>query len=396
MLKAVIFDMDGVLIDSEPMHAKATVLALKKLDAKVPLEYCYTFIGSTTIHMLESIIEDFHLQNTPAQLEACYNQAKYELIEKEGYDAVPYTKELIQDLYANGMKLAIASSSTEKEIAEVTKALDITRYFHKLVSGTTVSRPKPAPDVFLKAVKELEVTPEECIIIEDSCNGVRAATAAGIPVIGFINEHSGNQDLSNACVLIEGFEEVDYKFINNAYLRALNLPVTVAQTERLVIRELSADDIPTLHRICRHLKTADYTDDIVESLETEIEKHKAYIENVYRFYGYGLWGVFLKDTGALIGRCGIQNTLVNGNDEIELGYLIDEDYQEKGYAKEAVDAILRVAFHELSIKKIVAVIHPSNMKSLLFAEKISMNKTGKIIRNGQDYYLYHIENPKMY
>ena len=80
-----------------------------------------------------------------------------------------------------------------------------------------VANPKPAPDIFLAACDFLSVSPEECIVIEDSTNGVNAAYQAGITSIGFVNPNSGNQDLSKAAILVEGFDEVDYEFIKEVY-----------------------------------------------------------------------------------------------------------------------------------------------------------------------------------
>lgn len=388
MLKAVIFDMDGVLVDSEPQHARAAVLALKNLGFDVTVDYCYQFIGSTTIHMLETMKKDYNITVSPDSMLAVYRESLHKLIKSEGYRPIPYTKELIIDLYNHGIKLAIASSSTANEIEAVIKSLGIRKYFTKLVSGTTVSQPKPAPDIFLKAVTELGINKEECIVIEDSFNGVCAANRADIPVIGFANEHSGKQDLSKASALVEGFDEIDFQFVENIYLRAHNIPVTIAVTNRLIIRELSVKDIPDMYQIYQNPEVKKFIPDIDEYLENEIEKHKAYIKNVYNFYGYGLWGVFSKENGNLIGRCGIQNTLVNGQDEIELGYVLDVNHWGYGYALECVRAILKYAFQDLHMDKVIALIHPLNLRSIKVAERVGMKKNTSIIKDGMEYYLY--------
>jgi HAD superfamily hydrolase (TIGR01509 family) len=393
MLKAVIFDMDGVLIDSEPLHARAAVLTLKNLGIDITIDYCYGFIGSTTVHMLQTIINDFKLTYDVSTLLELYQETKHQLLKSDGHTAIPFTKELIINLYQNGVKLAIASSSSYNEIEDVVKSLGIKKYFNKLISGTTVDNPKPAPDVFLKAVKELGVNNSECIIIEDSYNGVCAANAAGIPVIGFANINSGKQDLSNTCLIIEGFEEIDYKFLNNVYLRAQNLPVTIAITNRLIIRELSIDDIPKIYHIYQNPEVKKYIiKDIDEYLENEIEKHKSYIKNVYNFYGYGLWGVFDKINGELIGRCGIQDMTINENPELELGYLLDTNHWGYGYAVECTKAVLNFAFTELNRDRVVAVIHHLNTRSIKVAEKIGMSKIDTINKDTTEYFLYRISN----
>jgi len=391
MLKAVIFDMDGVIIDSEPLHAQAAVNALNGIGVDISLPYCYGFIGSTTIFMLETIIRDFKLTLTTEELLELYKKAKHKLLLEEGYTPVPYVKELIEKLHRYGYKLAIASSSTEKEIADVVNALGIKKYFHKLVSGTTVPHPKPAPDVFLKATKELGLSSKDCIIIEDSYNGVTAANAADIPVIGFINPNSGNQNLSAAAVLIEGFDEITPDFIQNVYQRAHGEPVTIAVTNRLIIRELAVSDIPIIYNIYQNPEVKKYITDIDDYLEIEIEKHKAYIKNIYNFYGYGLWGVFHKDTKALIGRCGLQDTKINDRDEIELGYLLDYNHWGFGYALECIKAIIDYSFNTLGFGRIVAVIHPKNTRSVKVAGNVGMHKETEIIKNGLTYDIYVIE-----
>lgn len=391
MLKAVIFDMDGVLIDSEPLHAKAAVLALKNIGVNITIEYCYQFIGSTTVHMLETIIQDYNLSYNSKELLDLYNKSKKQLIDKEGYSPIPYTKELIEDLYQHGIKLAIASSSSIQEIYDVVTALGIKTYFDHLISGTTVEHPKPAPDVFLKAAKELDVQTNECIIIEDSYNGLIAGKSAGIPVIGFANPNSGNQNLSDACIIIEGFDEVDYNFINQIHARENGEPVTIARTSRLYIRELSESDLADLKTIYEQSDVKKYLEDIDDDLSVEMGKQKAYIKNVYPFYGYGLWGIYDKETDKLIGRCGIQNKIIQGKEEIELGYLLSKDYWGHGFALESTKAVIDYTFHVLQFQRIVTVIDPANYRSIHVAERIGMSKENTVTLKNKEYLLYSIE-----
>lgn len=394
MLKGIIFDMDGVIIDSEPSHAKATVNTLKALGVSITLDYPYRFIGSTTEHMLKVMIEDFGLSVTVEALHEIYKEALAELIREEGYIPVPHVIRLIRDLYQEGYILAIASSSTPEEIAAVTEALEISSCFTKLVSGATVLHPKPAPDVFLKAVTELHLKPEDCIIIEDSCNGVKAACAAGIPVIGFVNPNSGNQDLSKAAILFEGFEEIDSCFLEKTYNRFHNLPVVITETDRLIIKELSVDDVPELMEIYRKPAINSFLPEIytasLDSTDTAIDKHRAYIQNMYHFYELGLWGIYLKESGRLIGQCGIEPRHYEGEDTLEIGYLIDCNYQHSGYATEAVKAVISYSFHCQGLDYISALISPENIPSLKIAVKSGFVYEKNIERNGSVYHKYYI------
>lgn len=390
MLKTVIFDMDGVIIDSEPMHAASAVEALKQFGADISTAYCYQFIGSTTAHMVETIIKDFNLTTTSEPILEAIKKENQKALDLEGYLIIPGVRELIKELYKHGIQLAVASSSTQKEIETVIKSLGLMKYFDKLVSGCDVPKPKPAPDVFLRAMKELGASPDTSLIIEDSMNGTIAAKKAGVACIGFANPNSGKQNLNNADVIIESFESIDYEFLVNEYKRAHNQPITIANTKRLVIRELSVHDIPDIYQIYQNPMVKEYIDDIDDYLEVEIEKHKAYIRNVYGFYGYGLWGVFSKTTKQLIGRCGLEHKMIDGQPEIELEYLLDKHHWGYGYALECTNAVLNYAKEVLEITRIVAVIDKQNIRSIKLAERIGFLVEKSVMYHDRDCYLYSI------
>lgn len=184
------------------------------------------------------MIKEFHIKVTPEELLIANQEMKKYLKESEGYPSVPHVMDLIKDLHAHGLRLIIASSSSPEEIEAVMDALKIRDEFEGYVSGMMVSNPKPSPDIFLAAVAKLQINPSECIVIEDSMNGVNAAFAAGITCIGFVNPNSGNQDLSKAAMLAEGFEEIDYKFMVNIYDEFHREAKAIITTTRLILREL--------------------------------------------------------------------------------------------------------------------------------------------------------------
>lgn len=393
MLKAVIFDMDGVIIDSEPQHARAALRVFQAHGIDTNYEYCSSFIGSSTEHMAECSIKKFGLSMSPETLVEEMNREKLRLIHTEGYQPLPYIQNLLKRLHKAGLKLAIASSSSNTEIEGVVKTLEIRKYFHKLISSSHVAHPKPAPDTFELALKELGVNAKEAIVIEDSCYGTMAAKAAGIACIGLINPHSGNQDLSHADALLEGFEDLQPEYFEHVLLRSLGKPVTIASTRRLIIRELATSDIPDLYPIYQDPDVRKYIDDIEDYLEDEIAKQKAYIKNVYAFYDYGLWGVFSKTTKGLIGRCGIENHTIDGKEEIMLSYLLDSQHWGYGYALECCEAIFQYAATFLDIHRIVAVIDKQNSRSLKTAEKLGMKFEKELVYKNRDSYLYVVTLP---
>lgn len=288
MLKAVIFDMDGVIIDSEPLHAEAGVLAAKKYGVDITTDYCYQFIGSTDKHMLEVMIDEFHLDVTIDEFLEENHRMKAYLEEKDGYPPIPFVPELMKALYEEGYLLAIASSSPMPAIEATVSKLNIGKYLTKLVSGRNVAHPKPAPDVFLKAAEELGIAPDECLVIEDSCNGLNAAKAAGMSRVAFFNPHSGNQDLSVANVVILGFEEITPDYLSMIHQHAFRLPATILHTNRLIIRELCQNDLPDLIKIINEPSVAEFSGEPATTLADAQECLAAYIDGSYHLLGFGL------------------------------------------------------------------------------------------------------------
>ena len=149
-------------------------------------------------------------------------------------------------------------------------------------------------------------------------------------------------------------------------------------------------DIKELYPVYQDKNIRKYIDNIDDYLEMEMEKQKAYIKNVYGFYGYGLWGIFSKTTGHLIGRCGIENQTIDGNQEIALSYLLDSEHWGYGYALECCRAVLDYALNELDIHRIVAVIDIDNTRSINTAQKLGMKCEKNITYKDRICHLYSI------
>lgn len=390
MLKAIIFDMDGVIIDSEPQHEKAALNVLKRYGASADASYHEQFIGSSTRNLAETAIRDFHLDISAETLLEELETEKKAVLKEEGYIISDGIKELVRDLYQSGYHVAIASSSNPSEIEKTVKALGIKKYFKKLISSSQVKNPKPAPDTFLFALKELGVSAREAMVVEDSRYGAEAAKAAGITCVGYVNPHSGSQDLRSADVLLESFAGIDHRFFKNVHSRSNGIPVQIADTKRLVISEMSVKDVPKMYEIYQDPDVRKYIPDIDDYLETEIEKQAAYIRNVYSFYGYGVWGVYSKTSKKLIGRCGIENQIIDGKEEITLTYLLDKEHWGYGYALECCKAVFEFAESELDIKRIVALIDKKNARSIQTAKNLGMSYEKDVEHNGRTCELYAI------
>lgn len=204
MNKPVIFDMDGVLVNSERMHFQALNRTLARATGRtMDWNYYSQFVGSTMAHMWQVLDHDFELQGNLAAMDRAYAADKAYFLAQDGHMPVPGAPALVRALHAAGCPLAVASSSPMFEIQAVVQAFGLTQCFDVLVTGADLARPKPAPDIFLHTAKLLGAAPSDCRVIEDSANGVRAAKAAGMYCIGFVNPDSGAQDLSPADIRVD-------------------------------------------------------------------------------------------------------------------------------------------------------------------------------------------------
>lgn len=217
MIQAVIFDMDGVLIDSEPLHFKVDEMVLKHLQIDEGKHYLERFVGYTNPAMWKIIREEYQIENSIDDLIDLQMRIKLDYLNKSNYVAIDGVLELLDNLQAKKIPLAIASSSPRIFIEAVVEKIQVAKHFKTWVSGEEVQESKPAPDVFLKAAELLGVQPENCLVIEDSKSGTIAAKSAGMNCVGFRNPNSGNQDLSCADIIVKDLREINLLIIDHFF-----------------------------------------------------------------------------------------------------------------------------------------------------------------------------------
>lgn len=206
-MKAVIFDMDGVIINSEPLHQKVEREIVEELGGKLSDDDVASFVGATDYSMWSKIKEKFNLELSVEKL----IEIKKERFMKEidEIQLVPNFMNFMLTLHKEGYLMAIASSNNRKVVDAIVNKFQLYKYMKFIISGEEVKRSKPDPEIFLTAAKKMNVTPSDCIVIEDATNGVKAAKAAGMKCIGLKNAYTGNQDLSEADLIIENFNELN-------------------------------------------------------------------------------------------------------------------------------------------------------------------------------------------
>jgi beta-phosphoglucomutase len=205
-LRAVIWDLDGVIIDSAEEHRQAW----QRLAREEGIRFSDADFWATFGKRNDDIIAVIWGPQAPERVQALANRKEAyfrELIRKTAAP-LPGSIELLQGLHEAGFLQALASSAPIKNIQLISEVLGLRQYFTALVSGETVAHGKPAPDIFLKAAKELGIDPGQCLVIEDAVAGVQAAHAAGMRCIAV----AGNRDLPGlreAELMVKSLREVD-------------------------------------------------------------------------------------------------------------------------------------------------------------------------------------------
>lgn len=207
-MEAVIFDMDGVIVDTEPGFFMAANEFLAGYGKKISQEYFQQFFGGASEYMWKTTTKMLGLDIPAEECVKSTDEIREQHIQREGYTAIDGSLELIRMIHQEGIPLAVASSSSKEEIERVVDYFQIGHCFQALVSGKDCKHPKPAPDVFLKTAGRLGVQPEKCLVIEDSDNGVTAAKEAGMNVIGFRNLDVSNQELMPADHVVTSMKDI--------------------------------------------------------------------------------------------------------------------------------------------------------------------------------------------
>lgn len=209
--RAVIFDMDGVLIDSEPLHIELETKMISELNIPLSEDMYSRFAGTTSFSMWKILADEFKIDKNPKMLS---NESDRRFIDAllgtEKVKLFDGVLEVLNKLKGFEIPLALASSSSKEVVNAVLKKFELDDIFPVVVTGSDVQNSKPHPEIFLKASQMLNVSPANCIVVEDSPNGIKAAKLAGIDCIGFASP-SNKHEITNATYIIKSFREFDYE-----------------------------------------------------------------------------------------------------------------------------------------------------------------------------------------
>ncbi|MBK0380503.1 HAD family hydrolase [Mucilaginibacter segetis] len=207
---AVIFDMDGTLIDNTPFHYKAWELLFKKHDLgtlsreKYLNEISGVPISTTVNRLFGDIYDESAITALVHEKQLLYQQEF-----KPYLQPVNGLENFLADLKNAGIKMAVATSSDMADVNFIFNGIPLKQYFDIIITGDRVSRPKPDPQIFLKAAEELNTPPQKCVVFEDSVSGLKAANSANMKVVGITTAHPANVVSQMANLVINDYADIN-------------------------------------------------------------------------------------------------------------------------------------------------------------------------------------------
>lgn len=215
---AVIFDLDGTVLDNEHIYAQAFLVVLKRygIDGKndefahargIGLEKNWEHLKATYTQLA-----GIEITQLVHETQDVYHDMATQISIRSGF------QEFRDSLKEEGVILGLATSNNWWVVEDELEDLGLSKQFDMITTGEEVAQKKPAPDIFLVAARKLEVEPEECVVIEDSPAGITAAKEAGMKVIAILNEMTRREDIAKADLIVNGFEELNPQVLESLFL----------------------------------------------------------------------------------------------------------------------------------------------------------------------------------
>ena len=221
------------------------------------------------------------------------------------------------------------------------------------------------------------------IYITDDLTTARRLRGEDRAVIIYLHEGNRDRNFSEFLYAVEEPEGLEEWYLERIWRRVKGLPWRILETKRCLIRESTEGDVEAFYGIYSNPTITQYMEDLYPDVEQEKQYIREYAEKVYSFYEHGIWTVVEKESGAVIGRAGLDCR--EGYQEAELGFVIGVPWQRKGYAYEVCSAILAYGAEQLGFQKIQAFVEPGNIASLELCAKLGMKFLERVRIKEQEY-----------
>lgn len=283
---------------------------------------------------------------------------------------------------------ALPSLEEEGELFQSVKSLEYVCYCASEAGDETLQRllrELPEAGVTLIRLDTAAVSPRPETTLLLAGSAATLALAAGTPMatIGYGQLAEETAAGCVADIIVEGFDEVDVQFLDRIMKRAQGLPWITVVTGRCYLREMTLDDLDDLFALYAQPGITDYTEPLYERPQEE-QYTRDYIENMYRFYGYGMWLVCDRESGALIGRAGFSHQDLGDEIVLEMGYIIGVPWQRQGYATEVCEKLLAFARTNLAdFGTLNCFVEPGNTASHGLMGKLAFDRAGTVTIGGK-------------
>lgn len=219
--------------------------------------------------------------------------------------------------------------------------------------------------------------------VTDSAACCKKALEQKMAVLALLTQENREEDFTGVLYACEDPAAIDTEFLMKVYQRYHGLPWEILTTERCLVRETTEADVDSFYEMYADPQITRYTEGLFPEREKERQYVRDYIRNVYSFYGFGIWTILDRRTGAVIGRAGL--TMREGFEDPEIGFVIASHRQREGLATEVCGAILEYGRTELEFQKIRALVLPDNTASLKLCDRLGMRDEEEITVGGVRY-----------